>query len=214
MIKNEPISCLTHFIGFLLSIAGLVLLVVLAVRHGRVIHVVGFSIFGTGLILLYLTSTLYHFVSVTHQAKKIFQAMDHCMIYILIASTYTPIVLVLSSQGWGWTMFGIIWTLALTGILLKVIRRNKKTWFDTVLYIGMGWLVVLIFPILLSTFPLLGIGWLALGGVLYTLGVIFFALDRLYPSPRLFGMHEIFHLFVMAGSFAHFWFMLKYVLYV
>ncbi len=213
MLKNEPISCLTHFIGFLLSIAALVLLVVLALRHGRVEHIVGFSIFGAGLILLYMASTLYHFVSRTHRLKEIFKGVDRSMIYILIASTYTPIILVLPNSGYRWTIFGIIWALAITGILLQFIKRNKKSWLDTVLYIVMGWLILLIFPILQSTFPMVGIAWLTLGGVLYTLGVIFVALERLYPSDRLFGMHEIFHIFVMGGSFSHFWFMLRYVLY-
>lgn len=214
MHNNEPLSSLTAFIGFLLSIAGLTLLVVFAALYGRARHVIGFSIFGSGLILLYLVSTVYHFIPKTHRAKEIFRIIDHSMIYIFIASTYTPLVLVLPQRGWGWSLFGIIWGLACFGIILKVMIKNEKTWSVPLPYIAMGWLGIIALPILLKSLPLDGLWWLMLGGILYTLGVVFFTLGRIFPQKGWFGMHEAFHLFVIGGSCSHFWFMFKYVLYM
>ena len=126
--ENEPLSSITHFIGFLLSISGLIILVVFAALYGTVGHVVGFSIFGSGLILLYLASSIYHFISKAHRMKKAFQRIDHMMIYILIASTYTPLTLVLSERWLGWTLFGVIWGIALVGIMMKIFYTNVFLW--------------------------------------------------------------------------------------
>lgn len=212
--KNEPLSSLTSFIGFLLSIAGLTLLVIFGALHGRTSHIVGFSIFGSGLILLYLTSTIYHLIPKTHWAKTIFRKIDHSVIYVFIASTYTPIMLVLPQRGWGWSILSIIWGLALVGIILKMAGKNEKKWFIPLPYIVMGWLSMIALPVLLKSFPLGSMWWLLLGGILYTFGVVFFVVDSIFPQERLFGMHEMWHLFVMGGSFSHFWFMFKYVLYI
>lgn len=214
MRDNEPLSSLTAFIGFFLSIAGLILLVVFAVLFGEARHVVGFSIFGSGLIFLYLTSAVYHFIPKTHWAKEVFRIIDHSMIYIFIASTYTPLALVLPQRGWGWSLFGIIWGLACIGIILKVAIKNEKTWFVPLPYIAMGWLGIIALPVLLKSLPLSGLWWLILGGILYTLGVVFFTLGCIFPQKGWFGMHEAFHLFVIGGSLSHFWFMFKYVLYI
>ena len=202
--ENEPLSSITHFIGLLLSIAGLTLLVVFAALYGTVGHIVGFSIFGSGLVLLYLASSIYHFISKAHRMKGVFQRIDRMMIYILIASTYTPLTLVLPERGLAWSLFGVIWSIALIGIII-IFQKNVKRWIAPTLYI---------LPFLIDSLPLAGIVWLVLGGVLYTVGVVFFALDNYVPRKRWFGMHEIFHLFVMGGSFSHFWFMFKYVLYI
>ncbi|MEK7558313.1 MAG: hemolysin III family protein [Patescibacteria group bacterium] len=214
MDDNEPISALSHFIGLLFSIAGLALLVVFAVLYGKTGHIVGFSIFGSGLILLYLASATYHFISKTHPAKEIFKTIDYSMIYVLIASTYTPLVLVIPQRGWGWGLFGVIWGLASLGIALSILIKKDKRLLSAVLYITMGWLAVIALPVLLKSLPLEGIWWLVLGGILYTFGVIFLALERIFPRKGWFGMHEVFHIFVMGGSFSHFWFMFKYVLYI
>lgn len=205
---------MTHFIGFLFSIAGLALLVIFAALYGKTGHIVGFSIFGSGLMLLYLASAIYHFISKTHRAKEIFKTIDYSMIYILIASTYTPLVLVIPQRGWGWGLFGVIWGLAGIGVALKATMKKHISWLSSFLYIAMGWLSVIVLPVLLKSLPLEGIYWLGLGGILYTIGVVFFALERMFPRKGWFGMHEAFHLFVMGGSFSHFWFMFKYVLYV
>lgn len=203
------------FIGLLLSIAGLALLVIFGALYGRISHIIGFSIFGLGLIPLYLTSTIYHFIPRTHWKKTIFRKIDHSMIYVLIACTYTPIMLLLPQRRWGWSILGIVWGLALVGIILKMAWKNEKKWFIPLPYIVMGWLGITTMPqVLLKSFPLVGMWWLLLSGILYTSGVVFFVLDSIFPRERWFGMHEMWHLFIMAGSFSHFWFMFKYVLYI
>ncbi|MEX2013610.1 MAG: hemolysin III family protein, partial [Parcubacteria group bacterium] len=212
--NNELISSLTHFAGAILSVAGLVLLVVFSSLYGNVEKTVGFSIFGSGLILLYLASAIYHFISREHRAKTIFKNVDYSMIYVLIASTYTPLMLALPQASLGWTLFGVVWGLALAGILLRLFLKLERDWLSPTLFILMGWLSVIAIPALLRSVPLFGLGWLVLGGLLYTIGVVFFALEKRFPKTGWFGMHEIFHLFVMGGSFAHFWFMFRYVLYM
>ncbi len=212
--KNEPLSSLTSFIGFLLSIVGLILLVIFSALYGKTVHIIGFSIFGSGLILLYLTSTIYHLIPKMHRAKTIFRRIDHSMIYVLIAGTYTPIMLVLPQRGWGWSILSIVWGLALVGIILKMAGTNENKWFIPLPYIAMGWLGIVALQTLFKSFPLGGMWWLLLGGILYTFGVVVFVVDSIFPRERLFGMHEVWHLFVIGASFSHFWFMFKYVLYI
>lgn len=206
-------SSLTHLIGALLAVAGLVLLVVFAALHNKTRLVVGFSIFGSALILLYFTSAFYHFLCKTGKAKNVFQKIDHIMIYFLIAATYTPICFILPNRGFGWTIFGIIWGLAIFGVTLKAIGGKVKNIFSTIMYLSMGWLGVWALSSLLQVLPKYSVLWLILGGVMYSVGVIFFALDDYVPRTRWFGLHEVFHLFVIAGSFSHFWFMFRYILY-
>ena len=214
-MNNEPMSSLTHFVGALLSIVGLVVLVVFAARHSSPWHIVGFSIFGASLILLYSSSSLYHFFPKTSRAKDVLRRIDHAMIYALIAGTYTPICLTLPQRGWGWSLLAIIWVVAVIGIILKATGASMGNRFVTIiLYIGMGWLGAIALPVLIKALPKGGIVWLAAGGLLYTVGAIFYVLNRFVPRTRWFGMHEVFHVFVLAGSFSHFWVMFKYVLYV
>lgn len=214
-IQNEPLSSLTHFIGMLLSIAGLVLLVVFAVLYSTVWHIVGYSIFGASLILLYLASSLYHLFPKNSKAKAILRRIDHSMIYVLIAGTYTPICLVLPQRGLGWSLFGVIWGLAVVGIVLKAFGIKMEDWRVTiVLYVSMGWLGIIAIPAIVQAVPPSGIAWLVIGGVLYTVGAAFYGLNRFLPRTRWFGMHEVFHIFVMAGSFSHFWAMLRYVIHI
>ena len=210
--QNEPLSSLTHLIGALLSVAGLVLMIVFAVMYGKPVHVVGFSIFGASLIILYTTSTLYHYFPQKTKVKNVFQRLDHAMIYVLIAGTYTPITLVMSQRAWGWAIFGTIWGLAVVGIVFKSIGIKMTGWLSVVLYIGMGWLAVVAIHPLMQSFSPDAIKWLFLGGVFYTVGCIFYALDKYIARTRWFGMHEVFHIFVMAGSFSHFWLMIKHIL--
>ena len=212
--QNEPLSSLTHLIGLFLAITALVLLIVFAVKKGTALHVVAYTIFGSSMVLLYLASTCYHFVDVQGKWKNILRKIDHAMIYILIAGTYTPIALVALRGGWGWSIFGVVWGLALAGIILKISKLDFHGWKSVFLYIGMGWLAIIAFIPLLQNIPIVGLFWLVLGGVLYTFGTIFFGLDKIIKRSRWFGMHEIFHLFVMAGSFCHFWLMLKIVVYL
>ncbi|MFH1917983.1 MAG: hemolysin III family protein [Nanoarchaeota archaeon] len=212
MTNNEPLSSLTHFIGFLLSIAGLVLLIVFASLSGTAWHIVAFSIFGTSLILLYLASTLYHFFPKESKAKRIFRKIDYSFIYILIAGTYTPVCLTVLRGGWGWSLFGIVWALAILGVILELINVEVKGWVSTIIYIFMGWIILIALLPLINSISGKGFLILFMGGVSYTAGAIFFALDKIVPRTRWFGMHEIFHFFVLVGSFLHFWFILKYLL--
>jgi len=212
MKNNEPLSSLTHFIGFLLSIAGLVLLIVFASLSGTAWHIVAFSIFGTSLILLYLASTLYHFFPKESNAKRIFRKIDYSFIYILIAGTYTPVCLTVLRGGWGWSLFGIVWALAILGVILELINVEVKGWVSTIIYIFMGWIILITLLPLINSISGKGFLILFMGGVSYTAGAIFFALDKIVPRTRWFGMHEIFHFFVLVGSFLHFWFILKYLL--
>ncbi|MBU2576054.1 hemolysin III family protein [Patescibacteria group bacterium] len=214
MKQNEPLSSLIHFIGFLFAVAGLSLLVMLAVLYGNAWHVTGFSIFGTSMVLLYLASTLYHWLPITHRAKQIMQKIDHAMIFILIAGTYTPITFMFPQRGWGWGLFGVIWGLAVIGVIFKAGGFHMNKWFVSIPYIIMGWLIVIAFIPLTQFLPIAGIWWLIGGGIFYTIGTIFLGLDYILMRARWFGMHEIFHLFVLSGSFCHFWLMIKYILYV
>jgi len=210
-VSNEPLSSATHFIAALLSIAGLSLLVTLAALRGTAAHVVSFSIFGASLVLLYLFSTLYHFLSKNHPAKDLFQILDHAAIYILIAGTYTPLVLLVLPPAWGWSMFGVIWGLALSGVLMKVCRPVQR-WISGGLYLLMGWLIVIALVPLKEALSLEAIAWLLAGGIFYTVGTIFCALDDVKKLNMWYSFHDIFHIFVMLGSFSHFWFMYKFVL--
>ncbi len=202
---EELLHSASHGIGLLLSIAGLVLLVDLAlVRGGGARLVTACGIFGVTLILLYLTSTLYHGVR-DARAKRILRVLDHSAIYLLIAGTYTPFTLVSLGGAWGWTLFGIVWGLAILGILLKVFAMGRLRWLSIVLYLGMGWLA------LVALGPMIrGVGpdgmWLVfLGGMAYTSGVAFYIWRRPY-------CHAIWHAFVLAGSILHFFAVLLYVI--
>ncbi|MCB9803191.1 hemolysin III family protein [Candidatus Nomurabacteria bacterium] len=211
--ENEPLSSLSHFLGLALSIAGLVLLIVFAHVYAKAQHVVGVSIFGASLILLYLSSGIYHWIAVSSRHKNIWRKIDHAMIYVLIAGSYTPICLVVPQRAWAWSAFGVIWGLALLGVLLKIKWNTFPRILSTIIYLLMGWSLLIFYPILASV-PKMGLLWLFLGGVFYSLGTIFYGLDKIVKRSRWWGMHEIFHLFVLAGSFAHWWFVFKYLLYV
>lgn len=212
--KNEPLSSLLHLIGACLSVIALIILVGYALVYGTVWHVVGFSIFGAALILLYTASTLFHFFRIGSKVKNIFLRIDHSFIYILIAATYTPVCLTVLRGPWGWSILGIVWTMAALGITLKARGIGIFGWFSTVIYVIMGWVIVVaIFP-LLKVISLSGFLWLLFGGISYTVGALFFGLDIKYPrkSNWSFGFHELFHVFVMVGSFLHFWFMMNYLI--
>ena len=200
-LGEEIANSITHGIGAALSIAALVLLVVFAALQGDAWRVVGFSIFGSSLFILYLTSTLYH--SFTNpRVKRIFRVLDHSMVFILIAGSYTPITLTVLRGPWGWTLFGLIWGLAIFGIVMKIAFFDRFNALSVVLYILMGWLVVIALKPLLLAAPLGLMIWMGIGGLSYTLGVIFYAWERLPFN------HAIWHLFVLGGSISHFFGML------
>ncbi len=191
-------------IGAALSITALVLLIVFAAKHRNPYGVVGFSIYGTALILLYLMSTFYHSFT-GKRVKRVFKVLDHASIYLLIAGTYTPVVLVTMRIAWGWTLLGAIWFMAVIGIILKSFFSERFKLFSILLYITMGWLVVLALKPMIQMAPAGLLMWLLIGGICYTLGIIFYAWEKI-PFH-----HTIWHLFVLAGSICHFFGMLRHL---
>jgi hemolysin III len=215
-IIKYPIRSLIGVIAVLLSIVATILLVYRGATQGNVWHVVSFCIYGVSLITLWTMSTLYHTLNVSSRANRILEQIDHAMIYFLIAGTYTPICLVVLRGGWGWSIFGVNWALAIAGIVLKLVFRQPKQWLIILFfsfYIIMGWLVVIAWYPLTHAMPQAGIFWLIWGGVFYTVGTLAFFLRNTKLHPW-FGAHEIWHLFVLAGSFCHFWMMYNFVVYL
>ena len=204
-IGEEIANSVTHGIGAGLAIAGMTLLVVLAAVYGDVWRVVSFTIYGASLVILYLASTLYHSFQ-NPRVKHIFRILDHAAIYVLIAGTYTPFTLVNMRGPWGWTLFAVVWTMALIGIAFKVFFIGRFEIVATLAYVAMGWLVVIAFKQMLITVPPGGIFWLFAGGLTYTIGVIFYAWNKLPYN------HAIWHLFVLGGSICHFFAVLFHVL--
>ena len=203
--SEEATNIITHAIGFILGIAALVLMVVRASVHGDAWHIVGASIFGAGLVILYAASTIYHSVRGV-KARKVFRVIDHATIYVLIAATYTPFALV-TLNGWvGWTIFGIVWGLAVTGIVLKVFFTGRAEVLLTLMYVAMGWMIIFAIKPLLENLASAGLAWLLAGGIAYTVGAIFYGINKLKFN------HAIFHLFVLAGSICHFVSVYSYVL--
>jgi hemolysin III len=202
---EEVMNAVTHGIGTLLAVAGLVLLTVLAYLHGDIWHIVSFSIYGTTLVLLYLASTLYHSFT-NEKVKRVFKILDHSAIYLLIAGTYTPFTLVPLHGVLGWTVFGVVWGLAIIGIVFKVFFTGRFKLVSTICYLGMGWFIVFAIKPLLATVPALGMGWLFVGGLFYSLGSIFYLWKKIPYN------HAIWHLFVLAGSVSHFIAVFFYVL--
>lgn len=194
---EEIANAITHGIGALLAVAALVVLIVMAAIHGSVWHIVSFSIFGATLVLLYFASTLYH--SLTHaKAKRVFHKFDHISIYLLIAGTYTPFCLT-ALRGWiGWTVLGVVWSCAILGAVLKAISVGKRIKLSTVLYILMGWVILVAIQPLSKAMPFNGFLFLIAGGISYTIGTIFFIRNQVKYN------HSVWHVFVLGGSVLHF----------
>jgi hemolysin III len=204
MEKSERLNSITHLIGTSLALAGLVVLVVHAASLGDPWKIVSFSVYGVSLVVLYLFSALYH--SLRGKAKAVFQKLDHAAIYLLIAGTYTPFTLVTLRGAWGWSLFGVIWGLALFGIVQDVVIARRRRVISLVIYLLMSWLALVAIRPLARAFPAAGLAWMITGGLCYTVGVLFYALDK-----RIFYGHGVFHLFVLAGSACHYITVLFYV---
>lgn len=200
---REPVSGLTHLAGALLSVAGLVQLTYVAAVRGTVWHVVSFAIFGASLILLYTASALYHLLPLSPRGQQALRRVDHMMIYVLIAGTYTPFCLVPLRGVWGWSLLAGVWVLAVAGIVVKAFWLHAPRWLSTGFYLGMGWLVLIALGPLLRTVPAGVVPWLIAGGAFYSVGAVVYATRWPNFVPRVFGFHELWHLFVMAGSFSH-----------
>ncbi|MCP3965559.1 MAG: hemolysin III family protein [Lentisphaerae bacterium] len=195
--NEEVANSITHGIGFLMCAFGLAVLVVNAVLYGSVWHVVTFSVFGASQMMLFLASTLYHGAT-NQKIKKLFKVLDHASIFLLIAGTYTPIMLVGVGGTLGWTIFGLVWGIGITGIILKCFCMSKIKGLSLVMYVGMGWLCVIALKAIFESMTPLAFGLLVAGGVTYTAGVAFYSMKKLPYS------HAIWHLFVLGGSTLHF----------
>lgn len=204
MKKGERFNTISHLVGASLALAGVVVLLVVASISGEALRIISFSVYGATLFLLYLFSTLYH--GLRGRAKRVFRILDHQAIYLLIAGTYTPFTLVTLQGGTGWWLFGSIWGLAVLGIVVDGVFRHGTRIAPFIIYFLMGWLILLALGPLLAGLPLSGFAWLLAGGLLYTGGIVFFALDRRYP-----WMHGLWHLCVLAGSISHYVAILVYV---
>ena len=204
-IGEEIAHSITHGVGALLSIAGLVILVTLSATYGDAWDIVSSCIYGFTLILLYSSSTLYH--SITKPDMKILlQKIDHAMIYMLIAGTYTPFTLVSLRGAWGWSLFALVWSIAVAGMVMELAVKNRRKWISISLYLWLGWVIVIATKPLMSSVETGGLVLLLLGGLAYSFGVIFYAWKRLAYH------HAIWHVFVMAGSALHFFAIMFYVI--
>ena len=196
--NEELINSISHGIGLFAAIVGTPILIVHAAHHGELGYLVGSSIFAVTMILLYLASTIYHVLPQT-PLKNLFCVIDHSMIYLLIAGTYTPFTLGVLHGAWGWTLFGIIWGLATAGLTLKVFNKLEHPVISTGLYLVMGWLILIAVKPLYALVPIQGLLWLLIGGICYTIGVAFFAVDG-----RVRYGHFIWHVFVLGGTVSHY----------
>jgi hemolysin III len=202
---EEWANILTHLAGVILGIIALIGMVVNASSNGDVWRIVSVSIYGATLVILYSTSTLYHSVQTT-DLKRLFRIFDHISIYLLIAGTYTPFTLVTLQGAWGWSLFGVIWGLALIGIGLKIFTTGRWRIISSLVYIGMGWVAIIAFKPLVDALQYDGFLWLAAGGLAYTFGVFF------YIYKKMPFHHAVWHCFVLAGSACHFYVVYFYVL--
>lgn len=208
MYHGEKFNSITHVVGAALAIAALAVLVVFASLQADAWKIVSFSVYGSSLVTLYTCSALYH--CFRGKAKAVFRKLDHVSIYFLIAGTYTPITLVTlreENTAWGWSIFGIVWALAIFGIVMDALPTKGKRILPVVLYILMGWLIVIALKPMSQALPAAGFAWLLAGGLAYTLGVVFYAFDT-----KVRHFHGIWHLFVLGGSISHFITLLLYVL--
>jgi len=204
MNKGERFNSISHLLGAIFALIGLTVLVVFASQQGDPWKIVSFSIYGTTLFLLYTVSTLYH--SWTGPAKSILQKLDHEAIYLLIAGTYTPFTLLTLRGSWGWSLFGVVWGLAIAGIILDSLHRKGQRTLQLVIYVLMGWIIIIAIYPLTQNLPSGGLFWLTAGGLFYTGGIGFYIFDKKFRHG-----HGIWHLFVLAGSISHY---LAIVLYL
>lgn len=203
--EQERANRLTALVGAVMVGVGTAFLIVLACLKGNAWHIVSFSVYGGTLFLLYLVATLYHSFR-SPGAKRVFEMLDHSAIFLLIAGTYTPFMLVTLRGPWGWSLFGVVWGLGIIGVVYKLFFTGRHRIFSTALYIGLGWMAVLALKPLMAALPAGGMILLVLGGLSYTLGTIFYHREKFYYS------HAVWHLFVLTGSLFHYFAILFYVL--
>ncbi len=213
-IFREPVNAVSHGAGAVGSVAALTLMVVFAAMRAEIWHVVSFSIFGATLILMYTSSFLYHALRISEKALLILRRIDHIMIFIVIAGSYTPLCLVPLRGPWGWSLLVTVWGIAVAGIFLKVFFMTAPRWISTLIYLMMGWLcMVAVYPLVKTLVPM-AFFWLGLGGLFYSVGAVIYALKKPDFFPGKFGFHEIWHCFVILGSACHFWLSFRYLMYI
>lgn len=197
MYQGEKFNSITHLVGAILALPAFIVLLVFASRQGDTYKIVSFSVYGVTLFVMYAFSTLYH--SLRGRAKHIFKKLDHIAIYLLIAGTYTPFTLVTLNGAWGWSIFGAVWALAVAGIVVDALHRSGLRIAQMAIYFTMGWCIIVALVPLVQRLPAGGIAWLVAGGVSYTGGIVFYAVD-----DKLRHAHGIWHLFVLGGSVSHY----------
>ena len=210
---REPGSAITHYIGMMLSLFAAAPLLLKAEMSRTPSAIMAMGIFILAMILLYAASTVYHALNVREGVLKVFRKLDHMMIFVLIAGTYTPVCMLVLDGATGMILLTVIWGIALVGILLKVLWIHCPKWFSSIIYIAMGWVCILAFSKIVKALPSAAFGWLLTGGVIYTVGGVIYALKLpIFNSKHQnFGSHEIFHLFVMGGSLCHYIMMYQFV---
>ena len=210
---KDPGSAITHFIGMLMAMFAATPLILRAMRAPDTVHVISLSIFIVSMILLYAASTTYHTFDLSERTNKILKKLDHCMIFVLIAGSYTPICLIVLHGRTGLMLLALVWSIAILGIIFKLCWVTCPKWVSSVLYIAMGWVCVLAFGKIIAALPRQAFGWLLAGGIIYTVGGVIYALKLpiFNQKHRYFGSHEIFHLFVMGGSLCHYIMMYAFV---
>ncbi len=209
---KDPVSGFLHVLGVVLSVAAVVLLLMkTAATDGSIWRYIGFSVFGAGLILLYSASSIYHLLNLSDKAMLVFRKIDHIMIFVLIAATYTPICLLPLRGPWGWSLLGAIWGFAVLGIVLKAVFFHAPRWLYTACYVAMGWACVVCIVPILRTIPTGGLLWLLDGGIAYSLGAVIYAVKWPGRNAKWFGFHEVFHVLILVGSWCHFMMMYLYL---
>lgn len=210
---KDPGSAITHFIGMIMSLFATLPLLMKAAKSPDPINIIALSIFALSMILLYTASTVYHTFNLSDKINRRLKKFDHMMIFVLIAGTYTPVCLIALKGPVGYTLLGVIWTMAILGITLKAFFVYVPKWVSSVIYIAMGWTCVLAFTPLLANLPRAAFLWLLAGGIIYTIGGVIYALKLSLFNKRhkYFGSHEIFHLFCMGGSACHFILMYEFI---
>lgn len=201
---RDPVSGFTHLAGAILGLIGLLYLLARSAQHGSLRHSVAFGIFGVSVVLLYTSSAFYHLLNVSDSARVVFRKIDHSMIFVLIAGSYTPFCLIPLEGSTGWILFAIVWAFVVLGLFVKLYWLHAPRWISVGIYLAMGWLAVLVFQPLSQSLTSSGFFWLVAGGLFYSVGAVIYALKKPDPFPGVFGFHEIWHLFVLAGTVSHF----------
>lgn len=204
MVRGERFNAITHIVGTVLALIGTAVVLTIATQHGGARRITACAIYGVMLVVLYLSSTLYH--SLRGKAKRVFHVFDHCAIYLLIAGTYTPFTLVTLRGIWGWSIFAFVWTIAIAGVVKDSLMHGRLRGVSLALYVAMGWVIIIAFQPLTRALPSAGVTLLVAGGVTYTIGIVFYAM-----SKRVAYSHGVWHLLVLAGSALHYLVVAKFV---